>query len=63
MREYQGSYRRVRTYDAQMGILKRENAQSVAAPEEIRGPIVSELNIKGSVSGKRAQSILMNLLM
>lgn len=54
MREYQGSYRRVRTYDAQMGILKRENAQSVAAPEEIRGPIVSELNIKGSVSGKKS---------
>lgn len=53
MREYQGSYRRVRTYDAQRKVLTREKAQSVTAPEEIRGPLVSELNIRGSVSGKR----------
>ena len=53
MREYQGSYRRVRTYDAQRHILTREKAQSVSAPEEIRGPLVSELNIRGSVSGRK----------
>lgn len=54
MTEYQGSYRRVRTYDYSMkGLLDKKTAQSVNAPMEIRGPLVKEVNIKGRLAGKK----------
>ncbi|MGN1281735.1 MAG: hypothetical protein ACI4UM_07510 [Succinivibrio sp.] len=50
-KEYQGSYRRVRTQAVANGEITKRLGQEVEAPNQIRGPLVSMINISGSVSG------------
>ncbi len=53
MKEYRGSYRRVRSYDYVNGKLSKQQAEAYNVPNTIRGPLVSELNISGKVSGDK----------
>lgn len=51
--EYQGSYHRVRTLDVKEKRMTREKGAEVSAPSDIRGPLVSKLNITGSITGNK----------
>ncbi len=51
--EYRGSYSRVRTRDVFEGRLRKNTGSSFEVPEEIKGPLVSQLNISGTVSGNK----------
>src|SRR5574344_61217 len=54
LREYQGSYRRVRTQDVKNLVFSKKTGEAVKAPADIRGPLVSTLNISGNVVGTKA---------
>lgn len=54
LREYQGSYRRVRTQDVKDYVFSKKAGEAVKAPADIRGPLVSTLNISGTVAGTKA---------
>lgn len=51
--EFQGSYHRVRTLDVKEKRMTREKGAAVRAPSDIRGPLVSKLNITGNVTGNK----------
>lgn len=53
LKEYRGSYSRVRTKDVYDGRLEKEKGIAYDVPSEIQGPLVSQLNIAGSVSGNK----------
>lgn len=53
LKEYRGSYRRVRTYDYTRRNLTKDQAEAYNAPNIIRGPLVSSLTISGKVTGKK----------
>jgi len=53
LKEYRGSYKRVRTYDYIMRKLPKEQAEAYDTPNIIRGPLVAALNISGKVTGKK----------
>lgn len=53
LKEFRGSYRRVRTYDYLQRKISKDQAESYNVPNNIRGPLVSTLNISGKITGKR----------
>lgn len=53
LKEFRGSYRRVRTYDYLQRNMPKEQAEAYNVPNIIRGPLVSSLSISGKVSGKK----------
>lgn len=57
-REYQGSYVRVRSNDFREGKLSLYKAQAQKLPKEIEGPLVSRVNISGTVLGKSAALLI-----
>ena len=52
--EYQGSFVRVRTDDYNNKELSREKAAALEVPEELKGPLVSVMNVSGTLIGKQA---------
>lgn len=52
--EYQGSFVRVRTDDYRNKKLSREKASALEVPDELKGPLVSAVNISGTLIGKQA---------
>ncbi len=56
-REYRGSYMTVRTGDHLSGRLPLKKAQALPLDEELKGPLVSRLNIRGTVEGETAVMI------
>lgn len=53
MKEFRGSYRRVRTYDYLQRKIPKDQAESYNVPNNIRGPLVSTLNISGKITGRK----------
>ncbi len=52
--EYQGSFVRVRIDDYNNKELSREKAAALEVPEELKGPLVSVMNVSGTLIGKQA---------
>lgn len=50
-KEYQGSFRRVRTQAVEKGELSKHQGQEILASDQIKGPLVSMISISGTVSG------------
>lgn len=52
--EYQGSFVRVRSNDYSNNILSKRQASALEVPAELKGPLVSVMNVSGSLIGQKA---------